>query len=597
MVLSTQPSTADEGATIAPNGHVKAASRSLATPSSGAPRTALLPLCLGASSGVLLWISFYAPPLAWIALVPFSLLVGLEGRRRWIYLGGWLCGLTHFLPGVEWIRHADDMAWIAALTLGVYLSLFAPAALLFARVLHRWWRAPLLFALPIAWIAAEYLRMHLLTGFGWLMLAHSLYRTPWLLQVADLGGVYAVSFVVAMMSAAIGEILTLPLFRTTAGEFRFNPSLGWRLTVASAVLAATGAYGTYRTREARFTPGPRLALVQTNLPQRLKMSDSAATLKHVLAATRPASSMDVDLVIWPETSYPYYFGEIAPGLEPLDLDRLRIERRAHLFSTPPPSPTEEMGKKIQQAITVASQEVREITNQLDRPLLIGTVRNVFRDGVSRAYNGAVLYIPTQGPVAHYDKYHLVPFGEYLPLEDSLPFLRALTPYDANYDFGLDRSLEFRPIHYEGLNFATLICFEDTLPHIARIFVARATPERPIDFFVNQSNDGWYIGSVEADYHLAASVFRCVENRRPMARVCNIGRTCVIDGNGRLVSELTGENGEKKRIAGVLEARMPLDGRASLYTRVGDVFALTCLTMVGTGLAASAVRQVIRLGRR
>src|SRR5690606_1084909 len=135
--------------------------------------------------------------------------------------------------------------------------------------------------------------------------------------------------------------------------------------------------------------------------------------------------------------------------------------------------------------------------------------------------------PEKGIVAYYDKIHLVPFGEYIPLKESMPFLRRLMPYEEGVDFGLDHATEFATLHYENLHFASLICFEDTLPHLARKFLTQSPEKRPIDFFVNQSNDGWFRGSIEADYHLAASIFRCIECRLPMVRASNTGVTALV----------------------------------------------------------------------
>lgn len=566
----------------------------------------LFPIILGVASGALLWGSFWVPWLTWFALAPFGLLIRLNAARRWIYVGAWVAGLTFFLPGVQWIRHCDPSAWLGWLLLAVYLSLYLPLSLLAARVMNRRWRVPVLFALPIAWTAAEYLRLTLWTGFGWLMLAHSLYQSPWALQPADIAGVYGVSYLAATVNSALVEFLTLPLVTLVVAKSRkhqaaaaktarsINPALFWRITLTGVLLASWIAYGRHRLRSAPDLDGPRVALIQTNIPQSLKQDDAAQTLSHVIELTAQARDIPADLFVWPETSYPYLYGDITGSIDDLELDRLRIARRAHLFRRQRWEPDRELGAKVRDYMAGSKKELKNITNQLGMPLLVGLIRNDYRPSGMAQYNSAVLLAPNKGVVGVYDKDHLVPFGEYLPLEGRLRFLRWLMPYEAGIDFGLDSSQEHASMHWGKLNFACLICFEDTLPPLARDVVRKATPAKPIDFLINQSNDGWFQGSAEADYHLAASVFRCVETRRPMLRVSNTGITAVIDGNGVIGRVLTDSSGRSKLIGGFLDVEaVPLDGRTAPYVRLGDWLPQTCLVVIAIFLTMSAMRQTKR----
>src|SRR5690606_36509562 len=113
--------------------------------------------------------------------------------------------------GTQWLRYCDPSAWLGWLLLAAYLALYFPAFLLLARIWHRRWKMPVLLAIPIAWVALEYVRMHLMTGMGWLLLAHSIYQWTPFLQIADFSGVYGVSLVVALVNALVVELLTNPL--------------------------------------------------------------------------------------------------------------------------------------------------------------------------------------------------------------------------------------------------------------------------------------------------------------------------------------------------------------------------------------------------
>jgi apolipoprotein N-acyltransferase len=234
-----------------------------------------------------------------------------------------------------------------------------------------------------------------------------------------------------------------------------------------------------------------------------------------------------------------------------------------------------------------------LANDQKKSVVVSLLRRVFTQGRYVKYNSAVLTAPKKGEVGVYDKLHLVPFGEYLPLQESLPILRLLMPYGPDQVFGLDHADMIKTIHYENLNFGALICFEDTVPWIARAMANVADP--PIDFFVNQSNDGWFRGSVEADYHLASAVFRCVETRKPMVRSTNIGVTCVVDSCGRV----SGVHPRFEDGASIVD--VSLDGRKSLYCAWGDwlpiLSGLITLGFIGSTTVAVFRRTRERLGTR
>lgn len=580
-------------------------------------------VALGVAGGIALWLSFYCSYLVWLSLVPLGVMVRLEVPRRWLYLAAWLGGLAFFFPATEWLRYGDPSLNLGWPLLAVYLSLYFPAFLLLARVLQRRWKVPVMIAMPAAWVALEYARMFALSGFGWLLLAHPISHWTWTIQIADLGGVYAVSFLVATINALVVELLTLPLFvpappgvepwfavapsaprdpgTKPAGKPAVpmcgNPQLRWRTRWACFLVAATLLYGWYRTTEVEFTTGPTLALIHTTLPQSLKLSQNSQALnevmEHVLELTRQAAGSSTDLVVWPETSYPYAYGDIAETLSDLEISRLRISRRAHLVRESPEPPSPRVGALVRGNLNAGKQDLTEIADELGKCLLVSVIRHDYRPGFYAVYNASVLFAPGEGAVEHYDKLHLVPFGEYLPLEGVLPLLTHLVPYELGIDFGLDEALEYRWFHKTGLHFASLICFEDTLPHLARGFMNRQLAERPIAFFINQSNDGWFEGTVEPQLHLAASVFRCVETRRAMARVANFGVSTIVDPNGAVRSA----DGFDPAKPAVITAPVPLDERTTPYVRWGDWLPILCSALCITGVAMSGARQVRRLRRR
>ncbi len=181
----------------------------------------------------------------------------------------------------------------------------------------------------------------------------------------------------------------------------------------------------------------------------------------------------------------------------------------------------------------------------------------------------------------------MPFGEYVPLIESFPWLTRLTPYQGDFVPSLNFGESPTWFDLDGLRMAAVICFEDTVPDVTRRFFAEAPEGRQPDLLVNLSNDGWFQGSSELDTHLAVSVFRAVENRVPMARAVNTGISAIIDGNGAIQATL------KKQTANVLTAALPLDDRTTLYSQFGDWLGLSCLAVTIGLVPVGLIRHRVR----
>ncbi len=167
--------------------------------------------------------------------------------------------------------------------------------------------------------------------------------------------------------------------------------------------------------------------------------------------------------------------------------------------------------------------------------------------------------------------HLVPFGEFIPYIDALPWLAWLTPYrDKIPSLSFGREPVVLPLG--PYRFAASICFEDTIPQVINRFFQGVDKAHQPDLLINLSNDGWYPNSSELDMHLAIGVFRTVEHRVPLARAVNTGLSALVDGNGEIRGVLP------KSIEDVLTATVPLDDRTTYYSRWGDWLGLSCLAV-------------------
>jgi apolipoprotein N-acyltransferase len=543
-------------------------------------RLAQHPVLQAVASALLLWLAF--PPvdaghLVWLALVPLFLIVQETGRRsRSYYLAAWAGGQIFWMLAIEWVRRTDPSAWLAWVAMASFLALWWPLFLFLARWGTLRLRLPLMLVAPTAWVALEFVRAHALTGFPWYFLAHSQYRYPVLIQTSDLVGVYGLSFAIALLNAFLVEMIRGFRVAQAGRGGRISRRILVRGAAVLAILGGIAGYGVLRTRTADFRPGPRLALLQSNLTQELKMSRRGEMVVQTyigLIDRALESAPAPDLIVWPETSFPYKFITFDP--------KLGEEALAALVRKVTPKETLDDWKREQEAV---NRILHTIADRAGVPMVVGGTTNDFTPEGFARYNSALLIRPNDRTVAHYHKLHLVPFGEYVPLLQTFPWLTRLTPYHDDYVPSLVFGKEPKWLDQGGVRYATAICFEDSVPHVVRRFFAEAPDGRQPDVLLNISNDGWFHGSAELDSHLAVSVFRAVENRVPMARAVNTGISALIDGNGKILAQLPKLKEE------VLIGVVPLDDRRSFYSIWGDWFAVSLLLLTLAMIPASFLRR-------
>ncbi len=529
------------------------------------------PFVLSVFSGVLLWLTF--PPAewawaAWLALVPLFLLIKSRRSPLAIYFGAWAGGYAFWVLAVHWIWWTDESAWLGWLVMALVLSLWWPAFVFLARFADRGLRLPAILTAPIFWVMLEYLRAYILTGFPWYYLAHSQYRLIYLTQVADFAGSLGVSFLIAGVNAYLAELLTTPLFRAGAtGSWWRRLTLAQRAKLASVVVALAGAlgYGGFRVNTARFREGPRIALLQSGEVQQYdsdKRKSPAALQAEYERLVAQASRLvpKPELIVWPETSNPYGYWTIDPKLAKGRLDALVKELDPENIA----ADFLLRRDKVDAYFAAWMKELRI-------PMMVGTTTHDFRDSGYTRYNSAVLFGFEGGAkVQSYHKFHLVPFGEYVPLLDTFPWLIRLTPYRGTRLHFLDRGADPAWFELGPYRMASAICFEDTVPQVVRRLFADVPDARQPDVLVNLSNDGWFHETSEHEMHLAVSTFRSIENRAPLVRAVNTGVSAIVDGNGRILQSMA------KDKVGVLSGVVPLDDRTSFYTRWGDWLGLSCL---------------------
>jgi len=451
--------------------------------------------------------------LAWFALVP--LLWVLDGQKSWrAFRRAYLCGFLFFAATLSWFVY---VTFPGAILLIVFLSLYFALFGVFFVYFQRLALIPRIFVLSSVWVALEFTRAHLFTGFGWVMLGHSQFKNIWLIQIADKTGVYGVSFLVMLVNLLIFETL-----RSRVLLHKANMAV-------AAVLILCLAYGYCLTGQKKHYEMVRVGLVQPNIPLSVDWDESKKPwiIAKTIQLTRKLQDQRLDLIIWPEAS--------VPGL--INDDPFLIN------------------------------EIQDLAVDLHTPILIGSTA---QDG-DKYFNSAFMIGANGQILGRYDKIHLVPFGEFLPLRPVLGWINKFVPLD---DFTSGKAYKIFSTAGDNKKFGVLICFEDTLGYLRRHFAQAGA-----DFFVNMTNDAWFKDTKAPFLHLQAAVFGCVENHRSLARAANTGISALVDPWGRIITTVDDGHGKKAFIDGTAWGAIPVVHEKTFYTKYGDVFTYLCFLCI------------------
>lgn len=526
-------------------------------------------LLLAVLSGVLLSLAFPPADLGWLAfpaLVPL-LVVAASSRPRSAALHGLVCGTTFFTLLLYWItivmtRYGGLPIIVAAsilallvLYLAAYLALFAA---LVAAASARWgWRGILL--APVFWVGLEIIRGRLLTGFPWGLAGYSQWRNLALLQIASLGGVYLTSFVVLLANSGLVLLLRRPKGSAprTAGVLLLVLAAGAHLLGRTMLSSAEPVTAGMAPGSAGATSAPapfRVAAIQANVAQGVKWrpGEERRIVADLLAMSDEAARDGADLVIWPESSSP-----------------LSIYRPAGDPAAVPLEPRREFLEEVQDSVRKGGYT-----------LIAGSVGYHYEGETLRATNSAFVIGPDGAVGPSYDKVHLVPFGEYVPLGKILFFVDRMVQ-GAIAEFAPGQKL--RPLPTPAGEAATFVCYEAIFPELVRRLAISS------DFLINITNDAWFGRSAAPRQHLAMAVFRAPENRRWLVRAANTGISAFVDPFGRVVESTPIE------VRTVLSGRIAKRSGRTLYERTGDAFAWACAIVTllsGAALRAAVPRRVL-----
>lgn len=476
--------------------------------------------------------------LAWIALVPLYLVLAKAGVKRSFRLG-FVYGLVHFGTSLYWIfialhKYGEAPVPLALFTLGLAVAIeavFPAVACVLAVSIARAKRGvPLSVSFILSWVVFEFFRTYLpFGGFAWANMVYSQRSFLTLLQSLDLTGVYGPLFLLLMANAVGGEVAL-----RCRDSGRYLPVK--MAAIFGVLLVVTLTYGHFRSGQvSRFMQKAetiKISLIQGNIPQEEKWLEEKIEeiIARHLVLTEESEKGSPDLVIWPEAAFP---AVIPPGI--LQVEELK-------------------GVKTPLLMGVVTYE--------------GVIPEHWppkREDHFSLHNSAVLLEPGGFIADRYHKVHLVPMGEYVPLENVFSFMGRIVPAMSSFSPGEGWYL----MNLENYKFGVTICYEDLFPEISRSFTRQGA-----DFLVNLTNDGWYENSSAVFQHLDFSRFRAIENRRAMVRATNTGRTAFFSPTGEITASLPAFE------EAIVEAPVPIGGPGSFYTRFGDLFAWSCVGMLG-----------------
>ena len=479
------------------------------------------------------------PAVAFVALVPLVVAVsGWSGRpgvpgvstRRGFALG-LLAGFIHYAGTLYWTSTTVAtfggvpvvVAYLAAGLLALYMGTYTGIGTAIVAILVRRFGVAGLWLLPAAWVSMEYVRsLVVLGGFPWVPLGNTMVTFLPIAQLASAIGVFGLTIFVALVNTGFA------MLAMSDGRRRLAPA-----GVSLGLIAVVSIWGGLRLSSNELTNGTpiKIGLIQGNIAQTDKWDPARAgmILDRHLQLTRQAVANGAQFVIWPESSTPFYF-ENHPG----------------------------------------GDQVRSLVRSLGRPLLLGS--DEYEEGQPpRHYNSAFMLDTGGATAAVYRKIHLVPFGEYVPLQRMLFFVAPLV--EAVSAFSRGTRVTMMPV--EGHMVSTAICYEITFPTLGREAVRQGS-----ELLTTVTNDGWYGESSAAYQHFEMAAMRSIEQGRYLARAANTGISGIIDPYGRVLirTELF------ETVAVVAEARF-VQAR-TLYARIGDlvVYLSAAAIALALGLA-------------
>lgn len=528
--------------------------------------------------------------LAWAGLLPLFFLTYARSKKR-AFLYGFLWGYFWHLGSFFWLR---EIVFFIPFALAGVLAFFNGIFALFLPFFFKYLLmkketllleadkrnsfpcysslAQMNFTLAVSslWVVLEYIRSHIFTGLPWNLLGSSQWKVLSIIQIADLTGIFGISFLIVSVNAALflsllmlsgkftasssplRKAFPMPFFPCSATQknsFLKNYRRPAALLFSLALVAAASSYSIVQLKKYHtFSEQEGIlfhaGIVQPDLSQR-RHGGEDSTREALAVCTALSEELfrkgktKPHTVIWPETAVPCPFNASLPMSNLLRSELYRMITSYHT------------------------------------PFLFGSIRlekHPEKEDIL-FYNSAILW-EKGNKVNHFDKIHIVPFGEYVPYGETFPVLNRLVGMGRNLSRG--KQYNFLELH-KGVKAGISICYEDVFPYISRNHALNGT-----NLLLTITNDAWYPTSNEPAQHFVNSLFRAIECRLPFLRVGNLDYSCAIAPTGQIIQAFAADAKGRPdpsfrgRKSGVFSLYVPEKPSLTFYTKYGDVFTGICL---------------------
>lgn len=471
-------------------------------------------------SGIIIGLSY--PPLhlgflAWFGFIPL-IHVFLNVKASQAAKFAFLASITANFISLYWIglnSGAGFLPVFASLVGAIlYLGIFWSGLGYFVAYVEKRSSKGLI-ALPFAWVAMEFIRSLGVLGFPWINLGLTQTEYLPLIQIADTTGSYGISFWIVLIN--IGFYLAV-----------ISKDKRKYLIITSLIFLLVLSFGLIRinTIEDVNSKPIAIAITQSNISpdEKWEPESREENFKLMHGLLDSALNLNPDLVLWPESAVPAYL-------------RLSSYRRNPIVAK---------------------------LAKFNIPLLSGTVDRVIDKNREKKYYNSTIFIKPDGSVKMYNKIHLVPFAEYIPLSGKFPSLKKLNFGQGNFTPGE----EYTVFELDSIKFSNIICYESSMPKLVRNFVKNGA-----QFITIQANDGWLGKSAGPYQHFELAKLRAIENRVPIVRCANTGISGVINSVGIVEQKIS--LGEKA----IIKAEIFPAQNLTFYTKYGEVFAMICIIIV------------------
>ncbi|MGV8059356.1 MAG: apolipoprotein N-acyltransferase [Smithellaceae bacterium] len=483
---------------------------------------------LAVASGVLLFLSFpkYGSGfLAWVALIPlFRAMKEVVSIRQGLLLG-FITGLVCHTGLIYWIVYVVvnygympvylgiTLMLLLACYLSLYTAVFAAGIVLFRQ------KIALYFAAPVLWICLEYCKSYIMTGFPWENLGYSQYLNHYIIQFADVAGVFGLSFLIVLVNVTLFEVFAVK------SKKKFILA-----AVVILIIAGVLIYGINRSRQVdavlQKAAGIEVSLLQGNIDQSIKWNEgfqkeTINIYEQLSLKNAPAKG---SLVVWPETALPFNYQDVSDF----------------------------------------QKQVRDVSLKTKSWFIFGSTSYEKSKIDIDYYNSAYLLSPTGEIKGKYNKAHLVPYGEYVPLRNFFPFIKKLTAGMGDFTAGNG----YHPLTMDNKKIGILICYEGILPSAARSYKKEGA-----ELLVNITNDAWF-GATSAPFqHFSMTVLRAVETRLYLVRAANTGISAIVDPTGKIVAQTN----IFERAS--LKENIKYSNIQTVYVKYGDILVIICFILV------------------